>query len=177
MSLITPPNLRYDLELCMGLCVAWCWSKPWAKQEEKWSLVPSLRWCTKLVCCIQTELLKPFCVSGGDEPREAQLGASQRGPACPDNSGGHTQPGQDQTPAGHQRGQETSHSCCEYQLRTPRRRMLWTGLMEKQCVTGREFTVLVCMEGGRGLSVQNVCVWLCLFVFCVCVSVCIRVYV
>ncbi|KAE8284007.1 Protein quaking-B [Larimichthys crocea] len=49
---------------------------------------------------------------GGDEPREAQLGAPQRGPPRPDHGGGHTQPGQDQTPAGHQRGQETSRARC-----------------------------------------------------------------
>lgn len=76
-----------------------------------------------------------FCVSGGDEPREAQLGAPQRGPPCPDHSGGHAQPGQDQTPAGHQRGQETPGARCEYQPEPLGCQILWTGLVEKLCVT------------------------------------------
>lgn len=86
---------------------------------------------------IQTGPFKTFfCVSGGDEPREAQLGAPQRGPPRPDHSGGHTQPGQDQTPAGHQRGQETSGACCEYKSEPLSVKYYGTGLMEKLCVTG-----------------------------------------
>lgn len=68
---------------------------------------------------IQNQLLKCLCASGGDEPREAQLGASERRPPCSHHSGGHTQSGQDQAPAGHQRGQETSCACCEYQSKLP----------------------------------------------------------
>lgn len=74
-----------------------------------------------------------FCIAGGDEPGEAQLGAPQRGPPRPDHGGGYAQPGQDQTPAGHQRGQETSGARCESE--TPRCQILRTGLMESLCVT------------------------------------------
>ena len=37
--------------------------------------------------------------------------------------------------------------------------------------------MLVCMEGGRGLSVQKVCVFVSFLCFRVCVSVCMREYV
>lgn len=48
----------------------------------------------------------------------------------------------------------------------------------KNCVTGSEFAVLVCMEGGRGIVRPKVCVYMCVFVpFFVCVSVCMREYV
>lgn len=61
-------------------------------------------------------------------------------------------------------------------VRAPRCQILRTGLMENLCVTWWEFSVLVCMEGGRGLSVQkSVC--LCPFCVFVCVSVCMREYV
>lgn len=85
---------------------------------------------TNLFFCVR--LLNDLCVSGGDEPREAQLGAPQRGPPRPDHSGGHTQPCQDQTPASHQRGQETSRARCESQ-----RRSTWTlicDIIGKLCV-------------------------------------------
>lgn len=78
---------------------------------------------------------KAFCVSGGDEPREAQLGAPQRRSPRPDHSGGHTQPGQDQTPAGYQRGQETSRASCEYQCEPLQCPILCSGPMEKLRVT------------------------------------------
>ena len=123
------------------------------------------------MCCIQTKLLKCLCVSGGDEPREAQLGTPQRGPPRPDHSGRHAQPRQDQAPAGHQRGQETSRARCEYQSCSMDFYLLYW--WKSRAWLDECFAVLVCMEGGRGLSAQEVCV----FVPFLCVPVCMREYV
>lgn len=155
------PKLKYTTLSLVCACACARRSKWHLKWEEKWRPLPAEnRACAahlKKAC---------FCLSGGDEPGEAQLGAPQWGPPCPDHSWGHAQPGQDQTPAGHQRGQETAGARCEYQpellgiiyYRQDRR---------INCVTRRECTVLVCIEGGRGLSVQKVCV--CVFFVCLCV--------
>lgn len=48
----------------------------------------------------------------------------------------------------------------------------------KNCVTGSEFAVLVCMEGGRGIVRPKVCVYVCVCAFfCVCLCVYERVCV
>lgn len=117
-----------------------------------------------------------YCVSGGDEPRKAQLGAPQRGPPRPDHSGGHTQPGQDQTPAGHQRGQETSRTRCEYRSDlTVSNIMAWT---DGKTLCDRMRVHCVGMHGrGKGIVSPKVCVCVCVCVFlclCVCLSVCMR---
>lgn len=122
--------------------------------------------------CIQTELLKCLCVSGGDEPREAQLGAPERGPARPDHSGGHTQQGQDQTPAGHQRGQETSRARCEYMSENPPASDI-TCRTDGKTVCDWKRVHCVGMHGrGKGIvSPKSVCV--CVFFVFLCVCLCV----
>lgn len=117
--------------------------------------------------------LNCLCVSGGDEPREAQLGAPQRGPPRPDHSGGHTQPRQDQTPAGHQRGQETSRARCEYQYS-----VLRTEPREKLCDWIRVRCVGMHGRGKGDCQTKSVCVYVCVCAFfCVCLCVYERVCV
>lgn len=100
----TSEAVLHDLELCVRLCVFVCSLRPTQKKkdEEKkrksyslFAVMDRVGGAFRQSISNLFFLMLCVCFSGGDEPREAQLGAPQRRSPCPDHGGGHTQPGQD----------------------------------------------------------------------------------